>query len=272
LTRKISVKILVICLLISFITIMGCQQKNNKTEPPKPERSGKETAKPTKTKKPRPVVNLTDEQKKEVQKLIGEANKLASQKKHFEAIDVLDKALSIDPNNISAYEAKGMIARKQGMQNAAIEAYENVIELDPKKASGYHGLGLVYMKVKDYDSAIKVYQKLTQVKPKMDLGYAALGDAYFYQGQYAGKDKNERIESYKKSAENYENAIKIKPKLSKNYFKLVESGYMWYYLSKDPKAREMALKYAEEFKEKFPKDRLMTNIKRKIAQIEAVPK
>lgn len=270
-SRKSWTKVFVLFLLLSFIIVVGCQKKDDKAKTPTPDKSKKATVKPTKTKKPRTVVNLTDDQKKEVKKLIAEARKLETENKNFKAIDIIDKAISIDPNNMEAYEVKGRLARRQGMQNAAIEAYENVIELDPKNANGYYGLGRVYLKIKDYDSAIKSYEKLTQIQPKMSEGFSAMGDAYFYQG-HGNTDKEKRIVSYKKSVESFEKAIELAPKAAKNHFKLVESGYMWYYLSKDPKAKEISLKYAKEFKKKFPKDKLMTNIKRKIAQIEAVRK
>ncbi|MCD4782905.1 MAG: tetratricopeptide repeat protein [Candidatus Eremiobacteraeota bacterium] len=269
--RKSWTKVFVVLLLLSFILVVGCQKKDDKEKTPAPDKSIKPTAKPSKTKKPRPVVNLTDDQKKTVKKLLDEAKKLEGKNKNFKAIDILEKVILIDPNNLEAYEIKGRLARRQGMQNAAIEAYENAIELDPKNANGYYGLGKVYLTIKDYDSAIESYNKLTQVQPKMSQGFSALGETYFFQG-HSNTDRDERVESYKKSVENFEKAVKISPKTSKFYFKLVESGYMWYYLSKDPKAREISMKYAKEFKKKFPKDKLMTNIKRKIAQIEAVRK
>lgn len=258
----------VFILLIAAFFVVGCGPKEKKVEK-------KDLDKPTPTvsaKPERPKVNLTEEQKKQVQDLIANGNKLVSENKFFEAIREYDRALEIDPNNIQAYLSKGHLGMRKEVKlhKEAISDFENVVDIDPKNIDGYLGLGRVQIELKDFSASIKAYEKAKELDPKNDRIYSDMGMAYFFMG-HSKSALEEKVSAYKKSAENYEKAIEINPDRSGNYFKIIESCLVWLRMTREKEPKEIALKYGDMFKKKFKDAPIKDQIMKKIFQINSIP-
>lgn len=272
--RKILSIFAVIVAITLIALISGCPPKSQKATP-SPEDSHSSPSPTASVKKPRPVVNLTEEQKAEVKKLLGMATKAEFANKLSESLEILDKVLKIDPNNMEAYEAKGRISIRESLFPQAQEAYENMIDIDPKNFEGYVGLaralvesGKAQANPQKIEEAIKVCNEAINLKPDQEKAYSTLAYAYFFLGHNL-IDRDKRAEAYKKSVEYYRKAIEKDDKLPGNYFKLIESANSWYSFSSDKSAIDIGLEYGKIYEKKFPKDPNRAQTLKKIAQLRA---
>lgn len=79
-----------------------------------------------------------------------------------EAIERLQRAVDIDPDNSQAWVLLGG-AYNEANSDRAILCYENALKLNPRSYLGYRGLGNYYLKEKDYSLAEAYYSKAIDV-------------------------------------------------------------------------------------------------------------
>lgn len=104
-----------------------------------------------------PVV--TDEQKKEAEKIKLEGNRYMVQKKYQEAVDAYSRALEIDPRN-AVYLSNRSAAYSSLRETAkAAEDAKRAIEIDPTYSKAYSRLGLALYSQGDAQGAMKAYEK-----------------------------------------------------------------------------------------------------------------
>jgi serine/threonine-protein kinase len=137
---------------------------------------------------------------------------------HFdEAVQNLQKALTLDPINSDAYRELAKTYQQMGRLKDAESAYMNaiavrpaywgthndlggfyyhlgryaeaekqfrtVVELTPDNARGYSNLGVIAYSQKRYEEAAKMYEKSVAIKPS-GAAYTNLGTVYYMLGQY----------------------------------------------------------------------------------------
>lgn len=156
-----------------------------------------------------------------------------------EALDVLTRAVNVDPQNAATYFLKGVALQESGKEEEAIKAYRYSTELDSDMIDAYIILGQLYQKREDpialqfFDNAVRVdtnnifalhtkanylqqtgktqeaidvYRKINLI----DMGYA---DAYFNSGlAYLELDSTEM--AYK----SFDFAVKTDPLYSSAYY------------------------------------------------------
>jgi Flp pilus assembly protein TadD len=84
------------------------------------------------------------------------------------ALDALDRALTLDPNNADAYNAKGVVLTRQRKYGEAVQLYQKAVQLDPKNA-GYHiNLAISYHLQGRKDDALREYQRAVQLDPAFE--------------------------------------------------------------------------------------------------------
>lgn len=137
--------------------------------------------------------------------------------RYEEAIQEIQKALTLDPINADAYRELAKTYQQMGKVNDAESAYKNavavrpsywgthnelggfyyrlgrydeagrefrkVVELTPDNARGYSNLGVIAYSQKRYDDAAKMYEKSVAIKPT-DSAYSNLGTVYYTLGRY----------------------------------------------------------------------------------------
>ena len=79
-----------------------------------------------------------------------------------EAIERLQTAIEIDPDNSQAWVLLGG-AYNEANSDKAIACYENALKINPKSYLAYRGLGNYYLKEKDYSLAEAYYSKAIDI-------------------------------------------------------------------------------------------------------------
>ncbi|CDR96457.1 tetratricopeptide repeat domain containing protein, putative [Babesia bigemina] len=130
-------------------------------EPPQPPK-----AEPPKETKPEPKEEPLTESQKKAQEFKDEGNKLYKQKKFVEALELYDKAVELDPNNLLLENNKAAAYLEMGDYEKCINTCKAAIErrYDVKAdflviSKIYNRLASCYTKMEDYDAALAAYQK-----------------------------------------------------------------------------------------------------------------
>ncbi|CAD8104649.1 unnamed protein product [Paramecium primaurelia] len=76
-----------------------------------------------------------------------------------DAIELFDKAISIDPNHVDAINGKGNSLQNLKQYEQAIICYDQVISIDPNYVDAYSNKGLSLYNLKQYEQAIICYDK-----------------------------------------------------------------------------------------------------------------
>lgn len=121
-----------------------------------------------------------------VEALIQEGIAAYESRNYQEAINILNQALNLDPNNVLAHNARGTVYLDLKEYDKAIADYTGTIELEPLFPYPYYNRGRTYLLLKQYDQAIADLQHATQLLPS-EFGYRANGNIgliYHRQGKY----------------------------------------------------------------------------------------
>lgn len=119
----------------------------------------------------------------------------------LKAIDLYEKALTMDQRNPFLMHKIARLYREQGNFPKAIEYMDRAIEVEPTFGLGYLERGYVYSKMYEFNEAIENYNlALAQDQPRNRfLAYLYRGWAYYNEGDYP------------RSIQDYAHAIKIRP-------------------------------------------------------------
>ncbi len=118
---------------------------------------------------------------------------------NIEKIQLLQKALELQPKDYRSLNNLGNALNIQGDYNKAIEVYRKALNLKPNYSQALVGLGNTYEAKGNRDSAIISYEKALKINPNYAEALNNLGAAIYQKG-----DIHIAIESYKK-------ALKLKP-------------------------------------------------------------
>ncbi len=102
-----------------------------------------------------------------------------------EAFDSLQKALSLNPGAIDAYEMLGFYYIAMGEIDLAVEALEDAHNLDPLSPSVSLSLANMYVFAERYDDAIKEADKIIEIHPKMRAAIETKGWATGMKGDWS---------------------------------------------------------------------------------------
>jgi tetratricopeptide (TPR) repeat protein len=124
----------------------------------------------------------------------------------FKAISDYTKALDLNPNLPSVQYDYAQTLRQVRMYEPAIEAYLRAIQLNPRMLEAYNNLGVSYLELKEYQKAIEYFEKLIALDPRYTKAYNNLGTAH------AESDSiDQAVEAFRKAIEidpRYANAYK----------------------------------------------------------------
>ncbi|MBF0101037.1 MAG: tetratricopeptide repeat protein [Desulfobacterales bacterium] len=191
------------------------------------------------------------------------------QKKHEDALSLLEAIIQKDPKNIEAIEITAnlkQVLKQDPIQIAAL--YEKVIQLDPQKENVYLLLGEIYIRADELDKAMVIYKKLVKYFPESYAGYYYLGKIYAQQNQFQEAEKAflktleleenleaphfDLIEIYKaqnltpKVIQEYQTIINLN---SNNYVAKAELACWYSFLNETQKASEIFDKLGKEINE-----------------------
>jgi tetratricopeptide (TPR) repeat protein len=104
--------------------------------------------------------------------------------RYNEAIEVLDKAIDLDPQNAWAWSNKGNALTDLGRYPEAIQAFNKAIELEPLYALAYSNKGWSLDEQGKYDEAIEALDRAIELDPQLALAWCNKGNTLTNQGKY----------------------------------------------------------------------------------------
>ena len=106
----------------------------------------------------------------------------AGAKNYKEAIDALEKAVQLSPNDSWAWYHIGKLRESQGNNEEAERAYRRATEFDPTDASGWMGLGSILHDLGRYSESEEAYKAAIKKGRGKQVanGWGELGELYHY--------------------------------------------------------------------------------------------
>jgi tetratricopeptide (TPR) repeat protein len=119
--------------------------------------------------------------------------------KYSRAIENFDKALSLTAgiNEFNIYLNRGVSYLEMEETDAALKDISKAIDLGPNNASAYHSRGRIYYATKQYSEAVKDFSRSVEINPNNDAAYYNLGMTYF------------RLEDTKNACENFHKSCSL---------------------------------------------------------------
>lgn len=141
------------------------------------------------------TASFTPHQKALVYMKIAECYTKAKNKDLQEAINLLNKALKIEPNNPDIYILIGDATLEQnpGDASQAIGQYKKAYDLDKKSCKALLRIGQLYNRARNLPEAIKNYDQAIAVDPNFAPAYREKAEVY-----YRGRQYDPAITNYKK--------------------------------------------------------------------------
>jgi tetratricopeptide (TPR) repeat protein len=104
---------------------------------------------------------------------------------HQEAIDSLNKAIELEPQNLEFHYYLGLTYSAMGKHEAALEVFEKIVEKEPVNfRKAYFEIAAVYAKQKHYQKAIDTLTLVEGIEPKDARIYLEKGYAFQKLRQY----------------------------------------------------------------------------------------
>ena len=139
------------------------------------------------------------------------------------ALQMLERALEIDPANFEAYRGKARAFLAQQRTEEAEATYSKAIEMKPDYWAGYAELGVFYYSNGRFEDAARQFEIVTDLTPNNAGAYRNLGGIYYYLGR-----QEEAMDAFQKS-------LSIEP----NYGAYSNLATMYFYDKEYSKAAEM---------------------------------
>jgi len=101
----------------------------------------------------------------DVLSMINLADAYYAAKNFDKALEYYQKAASVDPKSIRAYEGQARLAREAGQWGRLIEACQKIIAINPKMPLAYLDLGEAYRVLGEKKQAVETYSRLLSLFP-----------------------------------------------------------------------------------------------------------
>lgn len=99
----------------------------------------------------------------------------AAQKRHLDAVERLQRAVSIDPTNDQAYWNLAIVHMEMQRFDAARDDLRRAIDIDGNRAGYHEKLGTVLMELEDWDGARRAFERAIELDPDLFKAYFKLG-------------------------------------------------------------------------------------------------
>ena len=130
------------------------------------------------------------------------------QRQHDQAIKSFQAALRINPIHVQATECLAQSYREEGCEAEALRAYERLSHINPENFVAYRGMGVAYNSLKRYTEAVDILERAAQLNPRDDQTFYQLGIAFF------------QLERYKETQEAFNKAVRLAPTNKDAFFQL----------------------------------------------------
>ena len=124
----------------------------------------------------------------EAEQRVERAQQLSESQHWAEALEELEAALAINPNNPTWHTHRGFLLEELDELEEAAEAFENALELDPSDTDVSLALGAVLSRLRHFGRALEIFENLAKTYPDLE-------PAYCYRiGVYAELGRHEQAE------------------------------------------------------------------------------
>lgn len=106
------------------------------------------------------------------------------QERYTEAISALEKAVSLDSENLSGIVLLGWTLHLGGRENAAAEALQQALDKDANYVPALNALGIVYLVSGNLSAAVATHERARELKADNEIAYYNLALAYHRLEQY----------------------------------------------------------------------------------------
>jgi tetratricopeptide (TPR) repeat protein len=140
---------------------------------------------------------LKDTKKKDIEELvaIGRSYTYSSKPNFKKAIEFLNKAKLINPNDALAQLALGDAFFGDKNQNEAYAAYRNAFQFDPTLLRAKMQLGVLLKGAKSYDEAIKSFNEVIALNANYGPVYRELAETYYKWGRNKPSKSSEYMQT-----------------------------------------------------------------------------
>lgn len=108
---------------------------------------------------------VSPERKEEAESMKNEGNRLMKEEKYQEALNMYNKAISLDATNPVFYCNRAAAFSRLGDYYRAAEDCKMSLKYDPNYSKAYGRLGLAYSKMNKHDLALEAYQNALAIEP-----------------------------------------------------------------------------------------------------------
>jgi tetratricopeptide (TPR) repeat protein len=124
---------------------------------------------------------------------------------NHKALSDLDRAISINPNDIEAFISRGVLKRDLDDYSGSLNDFDNAVLLDPKNPRAYSFRSITKSKMNDFPGAINDVDKAIELNPDDDNLYTLRGITNLTYKDYnaAIKDFNIAIKMNHQNPRNY---------------------------------------------------------------------
>jgi len=171
--------------------------------------------------------------------VLGMSN--VEQKQPEKGIEAVKSRLDKTRDWAQGYQILGQVAQRAGRFSLAVDSFNKALSIDPKLTSAMLSLGDTYWLNKQPDLARQQFEKVAQQESGRSYALARLGQIY----EAAGDFENARISYEKALAADPDNIV-------------AKNNLAWVYAEHGGNI-DVALRLAEEAKEKAPEDPMITD-------------
>ncbi|HWR01331.1 MAG TPA: tetratricopeptide repeat protein [Chlorobaculum sp.] len=118
---------------------------------------------------------------------------------HRRAVDLIDQAIAIFPDNAASHFNRGMALQALGQPEAAVAGYEKAIGLRPDHAEAWSNRGVALHDLKRCDEAVRSYDRATAIRPDYAEAWSNRGNSLF------------ELKALDEAVRSYERALAIRP-------------------------------------------------------------
>lgn len=103
---------------------------------------------------------------------------------HQDSVDLLQRAVSIDPHHVDAYNNLGNVLKLLGRTDEALKAYQQALALKPDHAETHSNLGIIYSQQHRFSKALKALREAIRRNPLLVPAHFYLGQVLRQQNKY----------------------------------------------------------------------------------------
>jgi lipoprotein NlpI len=140
------------------------------------------------------------------EELVKKARESLSKGKTDEALELVGKAIELEPKNARLYFARGTLHESLRKHKEAIADFDKIIALDPKAADAYDRRGSEQFKLGKITESLADFDEFLKLKPEAAPGHWKRGISLYYLGKF--DEGRKQFTAYEKEDNNdVENAV-----------------------------------------------------------------